>query len=324
MAGADPCDSTSLGLPEPVRAARAHATCAASALGVPEELLGRGHRAGRARRLRAQRSTSRASSARRSSDAALPHAPHALAAYYLIAPAEASSQPRALRRRALRLPRAGRGDLLDAVHAHARGGLRRRGQAPHHARHLRAVVRLLRRLLRPRAAGAHADRRATSRAPSRASTSSSRRPRPTVAFELGAKTADPLAMYLNDFCTVPMTLAGIPAISIPNGLCRAGCRPGFQIAGPAFSENALLDAAYALEQAIGFDAPGRSRHDARVTLRAGHRARDPRPARHADEDVLRLRAVLRRAAEHAHLPGLPRACPARCRWSTRRRSTSGS
>ena len=38
---------------------------------------------------------------------------------------------------------------------------------------------------------------------------------PTVAFELGAKTADPLAMYLNDYCTVPMSLAGIPAISIP-------------------------------------------------------------------------------------------------------------
>src|SRR5205085_7079019 len=41
---------------------------------------------------------------------------------------------------------------------------------------------------------------------------------PTVAFALGAKTADPLAMYLNDFCTVPMSLAGIPAISIPCGL----------------------------------------------------------------------------------------------------------
>ena len=57
-----------------------------------------------------------------------------------------------------------------------------------------------------------------------ASTSSSRRPAPSVAFELGAKTDDPLAMYLNDFCTVPMPSPGIPAISIPNGLARA-CRP---------------------------------------------------------------------------------------------------
>jgi aspartyl-tRNA(Asn)/glutamyl-tRNA(Gln) amidotransferase subunit A len=82
---------------------------------------------------------------------------------------------------------------------------------------------------------------------------------PSVAFELGAKTDDPLAMYLNDYFTVPMPLAGIPAISIPCGLAEPdGGGPqlpvGFQIAGPAFSENAILDAAYALEQRIGFDA----------------------------------------------------------------------
>ena len=59
-------------------------------------------------------------------------------------------------------------------------------------------------------------------------------------------------MYLNDVCTVPMSLAGIPAISIPNGLSE-GLPIGFQIAGPAFSENRILDAAHALEQAIGFD-----------------------------------------------------------------------
>ena len=73
-----------------------------------------------------------------------------------------------------------------------------------------------------------------------------------MAFELGAKTADPLAMYLNDYFTVPMPLAGIPAISIPCGLSE-DLPVGFQIAGPAFSENRILDAAYALEQAIGFD-----------------------------------------------------------------------
>jgi aspartyl-tRNA(Asn)/glutamyl-tRNA(Gln) amidotransferase subunit A len=82
---------------------------------------------------------------------------------------------------------------------------------------------------------------------------------PSVAFELGARTDDPLAMYLSDYCTVPMPLAGIPAISIPSGLAEpAGGGPqlpvGFQIAGPAFSESGMLDAAYALERAIGFDA----------------------------------------------------------------------
>jgi aspartyl-tRNA(Asn)/glutamyl-tRNA(Gln) amidotransferase subunit A len=81
---------------------------------------------------------------------------------------------------------------------------------------------------------------------------------PSVAFELGAKTDDPLAMYLNDYFTVPMPLAGTPAISIPCGLAEPdGGGPqlpvGFQIAGPAFGENAILDAAFALEKAIGFD-----------------------------------------------------------------------
>jgi aspartyl-tRNA(Asn)/glutamyl-tRNA(Gln) amidotransferase subunit A len=75
---------------------------------------------------------------------------------------------------------------------------------------------------------------------------------PCVAFELGAKLDDPLAMYLNDFLAVPMSLAGIAAISIPSGLSD-GLPVGFQLAGPAFSESRLLDAAYALERAINFD-----------------------------------------------------------------------
>ena len=75
---------------------------------------------------------------------------------------------------------------------------------------------------------------------------------PWTAFELGAKAQDPLAMYLNDFCTVPMSLAGIPAISIPSGLSD-GLPVGFQLAGPAFSEGPMLEVAFALEQALGFD-----------------------------------------------------------------------
>jgi len=82
---------------------------------------------------------------------------------------------------------------------------------------------------------------------------------PSVAFGLGEKTDDPLAMYMNDFFTVPMSLAGIPAISIPAGLAEPDdggpqLPVGFQIAAPAFGEQKLLDAAYALEQGIGFDA----------------------------------------------------------------------
>ncbi|MBX5469143.1 MAG: Asp-tRNA(Asn)/Glu-tRNA(Gln) amidotransferase subunit GatA [Thermoleophilaceae bacterium] len=75
---------------------------------------------------------------------------------------------------------------------------------------------------------------------------------PTVAFKLGERTANPLAMYLSDYFTVPMSLAGIPAISIPAGLSD-GLPVGLQIAGPPFSESRILDAAHALEQAIGFE-----------------------------------------------------------------------
>jgi aspartyl-tRNA(Asn)/glutamyl-tRNA(Gln) amidotransferase subunit A len=75
---------------------------------------------------------------------------------------------------------------------------------------------------------------------------------PTVAFKLGERTADPLAMYLSDYFTVPMPLAGVPAVSIPCGLSE-GLPVGFQIAGPAFSESRILDAAHAVEKAIGFE-----------------------------------------------------------------------
>jgi aspartyl-tRNA(Asn)/glutamyl-tRNA(Gln) amidotransferase subunit A len=81
---------------------------------------------------------------------------------------------------------------------------------------------------------------------------------PTVAFELGARTADPLAMYLSDYFTVPMSLAGIPAISIPAGVAAppgggAELPVGLQIASPAFTESKLLGAAHALEARIGFE-----------------------------------------------------------------------
>ncbi len=75
---------------------------------------------------------------------------------------------------------------------------------------------------------------------------------PTVAFKLGERTENPLAMYLSDYFTVPMSLAGIPTISIPVGLSE-GLPVGLQLAGPAFSESRILDASYALERAIGFD-----------------------------------------------------------------------
>jgi len=75
---------------------------------------------------------------------------------------------------------------------------------------------------------------------------------PTVAFELGAKTQDPLAMYLNDLLTIPSCLAGLPGLNIPCGLSD-GLPVGLQLIGAQFGENALFRIAHALELAIGFD-----------------------------------------------------------------------
>jgi len=75
---------------------------------------------------------------------------------------------------------------------------------------------------------------------------------PTTAFELGAKTADPLLMYLNDVCTIPSNLTGHPAISVPFGRGDDGLPVGVQVMGPALSERLIFGVAAALERA----APG--------------------------------------------------------------------
>ena len=75
---------------------------------------------------------------------------------------------------------------------------------------------------------------------------------PTTAFEKGAHEGDPLTMYLSDLATIPVNLAGLPAISIPCGLDSNHLPIGFQLTGGWFKEQSLLQAAYELEQRIGF------------------------------------------------------------------------
>jgi aspartyl-tRNA(Asn)/glutamyl-tRNA(Gln) amidotransferase subunit A len=75
---------------------------------------------------------------------------------------------------------------------------------------------------------------------------------PTVAFPLGARTENPIAMYLSDLLAIPPNMAGLPGLSIPCGLSE-GLPVGLQLIGPQFSENLLFRAGHALEQAIGFD-----------------------------------------------------------------------
>jgi aspartyl-tRNA(Asn)/glutamyl-tRNA(Gln) amidotransferase subunit A len=75
---------------------------------------------------------------------------------------------------------------------------------------------------------------------------------PTVAFKLGEKTENPLAMYVADVLTIPPNMAGLPGLSIPCGLSE-GLPVGLQLIGPQFSENTLFGIGHALEKAIGFD-----------------------------------------------------------------------
>ncbi len=75
---------------------------------------------------------------------------------------------------------------------------------------------------------------------------------PTVAFPIGDKASDPLVMYACDLLTIPSCLAGLPGLSIPSGLSE-GMPVGLQLIGRQFGENTLFRAGHALEQAIGFD-----------------------------------------------------------------------
>jgi aspartyl-tRNA(Asn)/glutamyl-tRNA(Gln) amidotransferase subunit A len=75
---------------------------------------------------------------------------------------------------------------------------------------------------------------------------------PTVAFKVGEKAADPLAMYLSDLLTIPSCMAGLPGLNIPCGL-SAGLPVGLQLVGPQLSENTLFAVGHALERALGFD-----------------------------------------------------------------------
>ena len=76
---------------------------------------------------------------------------------------------------------------------------------------------------------------------------------PVAAFRLGERTADPLAMYLADIYTVTGSLAGVPGISVPCGKTSEGLPVGLQIFGPAFGESRMLQLAHAFEQAGGAD-----------------------------------------------------------------------
>jgi aspartyl-tRNA(Asn)/glutamyl-tRNA(Gln) amidotransferase subunit A len=272
MVGRDPCDATSLKSPEEIARPRAERLDGVR-LGVPAELQNPGaDLAGAELQVGVRAAFDRALELAQELGASvqeihLPHATHALSAYYILSSSEASSNLARFDgvRYGFRAPDAT--DLLDMYTRTRHDGfgaeVKRRIMlgtyalsAGYYDAYYGRAQRVRTKIAEDfRAAYADVDLIVT---PTSAN----------VAFELGEKTADPWSMYLSDFFTVPMSLAGIPAISIPCGLStpdepagagQAGLPVGLQIAGPAFSENRLLDAAHALEQAIGF-----RQEDARV------------------------------------------------------------
>jgi aspartyl-tRNA(Asn)/glutamyl-tRNA(Gln) amidotransferase subunit A len=249
MIGQDPRDSTSLGLPEPIGLPSA-TDLQGVRIGVPQELTGEGIEPGVLEAFEATLDLARELGAT-VEPMQLPHAPHALAAYYLLAPAEASSNLARYDGVRYGLRAEGDGDLLSMYTATREEGfgaeVKRRIMLGTYALSSGYYDAYYGRAQKVRTRISEDFKRAWQRFDLVATPTS-----PSVAFELGAKLEDPLAMYLNDVCAVPMSLAGIPAISIPNGLSE-GLPTGFQLAGPAFSENRILEAAHALEAAIGFD-----------------------------------------------------------------------
>ena len=71
---------------------------------------------------------------------------------------------------------------------------------------------------------------------------------PTVAFDIGSKSNNPLEMYLADICTVSVNIAGLPGISVPAGVDSQGMPIGMQLIGNRFDESKILNVAYAFEQ----------------------------------------------------------------------------
>jgi aspartyl-tRNA(Asn)/glutamyl-tRNA(Gln) amidotransferase subunit A len=257
MVGHDPLDSTSLPFPGAIDLPTAE-DLRGIRLGVPEELLGGSEvGAGIEPGVRANFEATLALAEELGAEVEscrLPHAPHALSAYYLIAPAEASANLARFDGVRYGLRVAGDSDL-ETMYTKTRAAgfgpeVKRRIMLGTYALSSGYYEAYYGTALKVRTKISDDFRAVFERFDFVVTPTS-----PWTAFELHAKTDDPLAMYMNDFCTVPMPLAGIPAISIPSGLSD-GLPVGFQLAGPAFSETRLLDSAHALERAISFDTGG--------------------------------------------------------------------
>jgi aspartyl-tRNA(Asn)/glutamyl-tRNA(Gln) amidotransferase subunit A len=250
MAGHDPLDSTSMPLPVPDFEAALDGGVRGLRIGIPREYRIEGM-AGEIERLWREGHSWLRDAGAEMVEVSLPHTRYALATYYIIAPAEASSNLARYDgvRFGLRVP----GATLDEMYQNTRGAgfgaeVQRRiligtyvlSAGYYDAYYLKAqkVRALIARDFSE--AFKQVDVILTPTTPS-------------DAFAIGDKTDDPITMYLNDVFTVPTSLAGLPGISVPAGLSARGLPLGLQLVGRPFDEETVLRAAAALERAAGFE-----------------------------------------------------------------------
>ncbi|MDP3676062.1 MAG: Asp-tRNA(Asn)/Glu-tRNA(Gln) amidotransferase subunit GatA [Novosphingobium sp.] len=253
MAGFDPRDATSLDLPVPAWEAGLNPDMRGLRVGIPREYRMDGMDADVAKSWDNGIAWLRDAGAE-IVDISLPHTKYALPAYYIVAPAEASSNLArydGVRYGLRELPDgAGLQDMYAATRAAGFGAeVKRRiligtyvlsaGFYDAYYTQAQKVRTLIARDFE--AAWAHCDVILAPTAPS-------------AAFALGDKSEDPLAMYLNDVFAVPASLAGLPAMSVPAGLNREGLPLGLQIIGKAFDEQGVLNAGLAIEARARFNA----------------------------------------------------------------------
>jgi len=253
MAGFDPKDSTSLDLPVPEWEAGLSASLAGKKVGIPREYRMDGMDAEVAKSWDDGIAWLKDAGAE-IVDISLPHTKYALPTYYIIAPAEASSNLArydGVRYGLRELPDgANLQDMYAATRAAGFGAeVKRRiligtyvlsaGFYDAYYTQAQKVRTLISRDFE--AAFARCD---VILAPTT----------PTAAFALGENSDDPLAMYLNDVFSVPASLAGLPAMSVPAGLNSQGLPLGLQLIGKPFDEQGVLNAGLAIEQRAGFTA----------------------------------------------------------------------
>jgi aspartyl-tRNA(Asn)/glutamyl-tRNA(Gln) amidotransferase subunit A len=249
IAGHDTYDSTSAAVPVPDYAAELEKPIQGLRIGVPEDYFGKGLDPEVQEKIHAGIALLERLGCRRI-PLRMPHTDYAIATYYIIATAEASSNLARYDgvRFGLRVP----GATLTEMYRQTRD----RGFGSEVKRRIMLGTYVLSagyydayylRAQRVRALIARDFSDAFQKVDAIITPTA-----PTPAFRLGEKTADPLQMYLADVYTVTGSLAGVPGISVPCGKTRAGLPVGMQILGPHFSEDRVLQLAHAFEKSGGF------------------------------------------------------------------------